>query len=84
MGRKLCSALFDVKDIRRSPRSGARPHIGGKSLNFPDLADRVSDDIYTKRLSIARAATELPLGNRAEVTRWRRECRKMFGEIVHG
>lgn len=44
---------------------------GGLSLTFPDLADRVSDDIYSKRLSIERAMQELPIGNRAELARWR-------------
>jgi len=44
---------------------------GGLSLTFPDLADRVSDDIYSKRLSIGRAMQELPIGNRAELARWR-------------
>ena len=39
---------------------------GGKSVTFPDLADRVSDDLYSKRLSIAKASKELPIGNRAE------------------
>ena len=29
---------------------------GGRSLNFPDLADRVSDDLYSNRMSIASAA----------------------------
>lgn len=54
---------------------------GGKSLTFPDLADRVSDDIYSKRLSIAVAMKELPIGNRAELTRWRHEVKKMM-EVV--
>jgi hypothetical protein len=55
---------------------------GGKSITFPDLADRVSDDIYSKRLSIARAGKELPLGNRAELSRWKGEVAKVLGEIV--
>jgi len=46
---------------------------GGQSLNFPDLADRVSDDLYSKRLSIAKALKELPIGNRAELSRWQGE-----------
>jgi len=54
---------------------------GGKSLTFPDLADRVSDDLYSKRLSIAAAMRELPLGNRAELARWRREVHKIVNEI---
>jgi len=55
---------------------------GGKSLTFPDLADRVSDDLYSKRLSIATAAKELPIGNRAELARWRGEVAKVLSEIV--
>jgi hypothetical protein len=55
---------------------------GGKSVTFPDLADRVSDDIYSKRLSIARAQKELPLGNRAELSRWKGEVAKVLSEIT--
>ena len=51
---------------------------GGKSVTFPDLADRVSDDIYSKRMSIAIALKELPIGNRAELTRWRNEVKKVL------
>lgn len=55
---------------------------GGKSLTVADLADRVSDDLYSKRLSIADAIKELPLGNRAELLRWRAEMGRMFLEVV--
>jgi hypothetical protein len=56
---------------------------GGQSLTFPDLADRVSDDIYSKRMSIAVALKELPIGNRAELTRWRNEVKKMLDGVAH-
>jgi len=56
---------------------------GGTSETFPDLADRVSDDIYTKRMSIAAASKELPIGNRAELMRWRNEVKKVLGKIIH-
>ena len=56
----------------------------GKSLLLPDLADRVSDDLYSKRLSIGKALKELPIGNRAELTRWRRETHKMLSEVLDG
>jgi hypothetical protein len=39
---------------------------GGKSITLPDLADRVADDIYVTRLSLAAAAKSPPIGNRAE------------------
>jgi hypothetical protein len=55
---------------------------GGRSMNFPDLADRVSDDIYSKRLSIARAAAECQIGNRAELARWRGDVRRALGPVL--
>lgn len=54
----------------------------GKSLHFPELADRVADDIYSKRLSINAASKELPIGNRAELLRWRGEVGKVFSEVI--
>lgn len=56
---------------------------GGQSLTFPDLADRVSDDIYSQRMSIEVALKELPIGNRAELTRWRNEVKKILAGVVH-
>lgn len=56
---------------------------GGKSVTFPDVADRVSDDIYSKRMSIAVALKELPIGNRAELMRWRGEVKKVMQEVIH-
>lgn len=55
---------------------------GGKSVTFPDLADRVSDDLYSKRLPIVKALTELPLGNRAELLRWRGEVKKALEGLL--
>ena len=55
----------------------------GLSVTFPDLADRVSDDLYSRRMSIAVAAKELPIGNRAELNRWRTEVKKSVQGIVH-
>ncbi len=56
---------------------------GGQSVTFPDMADRVSDDIYSKRLSIAAALKELPIGNRAELNRWRNEAKKVLEALIH-
>jgi hypothetical protein len=55
---------------------------GGRSLLFPDLADRVSDDLYSRRLAIAAAAKSLKIGNRAELLRWRGEVTKVLSEIA--
>lgn len=44
---------------------------GWRALPFPVLASRVSDEFYNNRLSISAAAKAMPLGNRAELARWR-------------
>jgi len=55
---------------------------GGRSVTFPGLADRVADDLYTQRMAIAVAAKSLPLGNRAELGRWRGEVRRVLGGVL--
>jgi hypothetical protein len=69
--------LYNASKIRQEMESR-----GGRTITFPDLADRVADDIYTKRMSVAVAASELPIGNRAELARWRGEVRKALGEVL--
>jgi len=56
---------------------------GGRSLNFPEVADRVTDAMNKGRLTIAKATTELSLGDRMELERWRDECRTMLSEVIH-
>lgn len=70
--------LYNTSKIREGIEKN-----GGRSLNLPDLAARVSDDIYSGRMSIARAAKELPIGNRAELNRWRNEVKKMLAEVAN-
>ena len=55
---------------------------GGKSITLPDLADRVADDIYSRRISLQVASKELPIGNRAELGRWRGEVRKVLAGVL--
>ena len=56
----------------------------GATIDLPDLADRVTDDLYSNRLSVAKAMLEMPLGNRAELKRWRSVAWKKFDEIGIG
>lgn len=56
----------------------------GDSYNFPDLADRVADRIYSERLPISIAQKEMPIGDRAELNRWTSECDKIFNIILIG
>lgn len=50
----------------------------GMTLDFPDLADRVADKLYSDRLPVWIALAEFPLGDRAELRRWRQKCAEMF------
>jgi hypothetical protein len=69
--------LYNASKIRSAVESR-----GGKSVTLPDLADRVADDIYANRMSLSAAAKKLPIGNRAELGRWRGEVSKVLGEVV--
>jgi hypothetical protein len=76
-GEEARFELYNTSSLRETVEGR-----GGKSVTLPDLADRVADDLYTKRLSISAAAKTLPIGNRAELGRWRGEARKVLVEVV--
>ena len=56
----------------------------GMTLDFPDLADRVADKIYSGRMPIKKALADLPIGDRAELKRWRGKCAEMFQAALKG
>jgi hypothetical protein len=68
--------LYNTSKLRASIESR-----GGQSVTLPDLADRVADDLYTQRLSLDTAAKSLPIGNRAELARWRGEVGKVLTAV---
>lgn len=51
---------------------------GGRDLFLPDLADRVTDELYSRRITLSEASAQLKLGDRAELQRWRSTVREMF------
>jgi hypothetical protein len=57
---------------------------GGRSLNLPELADRVTDAMNKGRLTIEKALGELSLGDRMELERWRDDCKAMLSEVAGG
>jgi len=69
--------LYNNSETRKRVESA-----GGKTIDFPDLADRVADDLVTKRLTIKGASQELPIGNRAELMRWRQAAHKAIAELL--
>lgn len=69
----------------RYDRSGTKTRVeaaGGKSVYIDELSDIVADEIYNDRVSIARGMREMPIGNRAELTRWRNMTHKAIKEIL--
>ena len=54
----------------------------GRSLDFPDLADRVADELRSQRISIRKAAEVMQIGQRAELFRWRELCDAMFSKVI--
>jgi hypothetical protein len=54
----------------------------GRSLDFPDLADRVADELRSQRISIRNAAEVMQIGQRAELFRWRELCDAMFSKAI--
>jgi hypothetical protein len=53
----------------------------GKVLFLPDLADRVTDELYSKRITLAQASLQLKIGDRTELQRWRNNVAEMLGSI---
>ena len=69
--------MYNGSDLRKQIEGR-----GGKTLNFPDVADRVSEAINKDRLPIHKAVAELSFGSRIELQRWQGEYKMMLAEIV--
>jgi hypothetical protein len=75
-GEQAKFELYEKSTVRETVGS-----LGGKSLFLPDLADRVTDELYGKRTTLAEATQQLKLGDRAELQRWRTAVAAMFAEV---
>lgn len=54
----------------------------GQTFNFPDVADRISDQLHSERLTIQKIIDDAPIGNKAEVNRWVKECTVIFDVVA--
>ena len=54
----------------------------GRTLDFPAVANRVADWLYSKRMSIRAAYPEMPFGTQAELQRWRARCAEMLDLVL--
>ncbi|PTB19104.1 protein mobD [Trinickia symbiotica] len=68
--------LYHESQLRRSIETK------GRSIDFPDLADRVADELRSQRISIRKAAETMQIGQRAELFRWRELCDAMFAKVI--
>ena len=82
----VCRNLYfgEAENFELYNSSNARAVIErrGKSLNFPAVANRVADALYSKRLPIQIAYCQLPIGSKAELQRWRRVCAEMLDSVI--
>ena len=69
--------LFEKSEIKKFVEER-----GGVVLDLPEIADRVADDLYCLRLYVEEALKTLPVGNRAELRRWRKLAWKMFSSVL--
>jgi CO dehydrogenase nickel-insertion accessory protein CooC1 len=78
----ICNGYFgEMKKFELYNGSNIKKQIedsGGKTVLFPDLADRVTDEIYNSRISIMQALKDMPIGNRAELIRWKKTVTKIL------
>jgi len=69
-------------DLYNTSKARETAEKSGKSLDFPAVASRVVEWLYSKRMSIRAAYPEMPFGTRAELARWRSRCREMFDLVM--
>ena len=65
----------------QAPVKHAINEQGGLSLYLPDLADRVTDALYTERITLDEAASQLKLGDRSVLQSWRNAVRAMLEQV---
>jgi hypothetical protein len=67
--------LFNDSETRRKIEDR-----GGKILNFPEIADRIANELYSKRFSIKKCLAASETGTRFILGRWQNSAHQMFKE----
>ena len=80
--RNLHFGTADRFDLYNNSKIKEKVERVGTSLDFPELASRVVDTLYSGRVPIWKAVADLPIGNRVELLRWRSRCGEMFGRVL--
>ncbi len=53
----------------------------GLIMDFPELADRVADQLYSARVPVFEGLKKFRIGDKAELNRWTELCEKMFFQL---
>ena len=69
-------------DLYNNSKAREAVEKAGKTLDFPAVASRVADWLYSKRMSIRAAHPEMSFGTRAELQRWRTRCAEMLTIVM--
>jgi CO dehydrogenase nickel-insertion accessory protein CooC1 len=69
--------LYNTSDLKTDIEAG-----GGRSLTIPRLASLVANQIYSTRLNIGHAFKKLPIGERAELRRWKNLVDIALAQVV--
>ena len=69
-------------DLYNNSKARDAVEKAGKTLDFPAVASRVADWLYSKRMSIRAAHPEMPFGTRAALQRWRNRCAEMLTTVI--
>ena len=70
--------LYNTSEVRKCIEER-----GGKSLNFPDLADRIMDEMNINGLSITKSLKSLSVFEKAELTNWREQVKIVFNDVLY-
>lgn len=69
-------------DLYNTSKAREAVEKSGKTLDFPAVASRVADWLYSKRMAIRTAHPEMPFGTRAELQRWCTRCAEMLVTVM--
>jgi MinD-like ATPase involved in chromosome partitioning or flagellar assembly len=72
----------DRFDLYNNSKARGTIEKTGMTLDFPAVATRVVEWLYSKRMSIRAAHPEMPFGTRAELQRWRARFGEMFDRVT--
>lgn len=80
--RNLHYGTQDQFELYNTSKIKAKVEVNGCTVDLPDIADRVADQLISERLSIAAAHASMPIGNRMELQRWRNVMRINFEAVI--